>query len=113
MEYKRRWQDGVGLLFGGWLFSAPLFGFGPIVGLSAWNGYLFGAVILMLSGLSLVRPWLREERIGMIIGLWLIAAPFVLGFSSHNTATLSHLAIGLLIVADVLMAPGPGGRARI
>ena len=113
MENKRRWQDGVGLLFGGWLFSAPLLGFDPVIGLPAWDDYLFGVMILVLSGLALARPWLREERIGMIIGLWLIAAPFVLGFSSHNTATLSHLAIGLLIVADVLMAPGPGGRARI
>jgi hypothetical protein len=48
----------------------------------------------------------------MFIGLWLIAAPFVLGFSAHHAATWSHLAIGLLIVADVLMAPRSTGYAR-
>jgi hypothetical protein len=97
MGNKRRWQDG----------------FGPVVGLSAWDSYLFGVMVLVLSGLALTRPWLHEERIGMIIGLWLIADPFVLGFSSHHAATLSHIAIGLLFVADVLMVPETGGRARI
>ncbi len=87
MQYKRRWQDGVGLLF--------------------------GLMILMLSGLAFARPWLREERVGMPIDLWLIAAPVVPGFSSRHSATLSDIAIELLIVADVLMTPEPGGRARI
>lgn len=112
MEHEPRWQDGVGLLSGAWLFSSPFFGFGPVIGLSAWDSYLFGIMILMLSGLALARPWLRQEKCCMLTGIWLIAAPFVLGFSEHHAATWSHIAIGLLFVADVLMAPGPGGRAR-
>lgn len=112
MEIKRRWQDGVGLLLGAWLFCAPFFGLGPVTGLSAWDGYVFGTMILVLSGLALARPWLREEKCCMLTGLWLIAAPFVLAFPPHDGATLSHIVIGLLIVADVLTVPGTAGHAR-
>lgn len=112
MISKQRWQDVVGLMLGIWLFCVPFLGLGPVTGLSAWDSYLFGALILVLSGLALARPWLREEKCCMLTGIWLIAAPFVLGFSSHNGVTLSHIAIGLLLMADALMAPGPAGHAR-
>lgn len=113
MEGKRRWQDGIGLLLGIWLCVMAHFGSGPVRGVSTWDGYLFGAVILGRSALALARSRRGDGRIGMFIGLWLIAAPFVLGFASDHTASLSHIGIGLLVVVDAMMAAsGPAPHAH-
>ena len=102
METKPRWQDAVGLLLGLWLFSSPLRGNRPELNLFAWDDYAFGILIAVLSVVALSRPWAREAKINILIGLWLIAAPFVLGFVSHHEAMLSDIGTGVAIVADVL-----------
>jgi hypothetical protein len=92
----------AGLLIGLWLFSSPfrrsLSGFG----LFAWDDYAFGVLIVALSALALSRPWAREVKINLLVGLWLIVAPFVLGFASHRQASLSDIGAGVAIVADLL-----------
>ncbi len=102
MEMKPRWQDAVGLLIGLWLFSSPFRSHASDIGLFAWDDYAFGLLIAVLSGVALSRPWAREAKINMLVGLWLIVAPFVLGFVSHHEAMLSDIGAGTAIVADVL-----------
>ena len=52
-----------------------------------------GAALLAVSLLAVVafREW--EEWINLAIGLWLLAAPFALGFPHHAPAM--HVAIGI------------------
>lgn len=101
-ERKARWQDAVGVLLGLWVFSSPLRGHMPELGLFAWNDYAFGILIVALSALALSRPWARETKINLLVGLWLIAAPFVLGFVSQRQAALTDVGAGVAIVLDVL-----------
>ena len=102
MEMKRRWQDAAGLLLGAGLFAVPLMGLGPEAGLYAWNDYLFGVLIFVLSAMALSRPWLREEKVNILIGLWLIAAPFVLTFDANPAAMWTSIGAGLAIAIDAL-----------
>ena len=111
MEVSRntRWQDWVNLFLGLWLFFAPFFGVGIMVSEAAYSGYVFGIIIAVLSVIALFRPrgvW--EEWINLVIGLWLIVAPFALvGFM--GPLMWNSVIVGLLVsgVAVLAMATRP------
>jgi SPW repeat len=105
METRTRWQDWVNLFLGLWLFFTPFFGFGLMTGAPAYNGYIFGAMIASLSILALARPQAWEEWINLVIGLWLIVAPFVLfGYLAGSVMMWNSIVIGLLVGGDALWA---------
>lgn len=45
-----------------------------------------------------------EEWAGIGLGLWLLASPWVLGFSHHTAATLNALLIGTILVLGDFLA---------
>lgn len=114
-KIRGRWQDWVNLFLGIWLFLAPAFSLAPSAGgVIAWNGYIFGAAVALFAGWALARPQRWEEWINLIIGLWLIAAPFTLGFSGDSGATWNHVVVGVVVGGDALwamMASQPVQRA--
>jgi hypothetical protein len=59
-------------------------------------------VVFVISWVALARPRRWEEWLNAVIGLWLIVAPFVLGFSSVLGATWNHVIVGVLIGADAI-----------
>lgn len=98
---RGRWQDWANTLFGVWLLLSPqLFGFHP--GEAATNSYTVGAAVLLLSALAVIRgrPW--EEWLNLGLGIWLLIAPFVLGYAGLPVPMWNHLLIGLLIGGDAL-----------
>jgi general stress protein CsbA len=99
-----RWQDWVTLILGLWLFVMPFVGLLPIESMAAANGYIFGAVIAAVSAVALFWEQRWEEWVDVVLGLWLIAAPFVLGFTHDSMAMWSSMIIGLFIAADALWA---------
>lgn len=105
METKQRWQDWVNLIFGFWLFITPfLVGMAGLSNMLAWNGYIFGVIIAVLSIWALVQPRAWEEWINLLIGIWLIVSPFVLGFSMHTAAMWNFIVVGIIVGADALWA---------
>ncbi len=46
----------------------------------------------------------REEWAGVVLGVWLLASPWVLGFSHHLAATLNALLIGTILVLGEFLA---------
>ena len=104
MERKQRWQDWINVLLGVWLFVAPFFGLVALTGMPAWNGYIFGVIIAVLSIWALVQPRAWEEWINLLIGIWLIISPFVLGFSMHTAAMWNFIIVGIIVGADALWA---------
>ena len=104
MGTKIRWQEWINMALGLWLFVSPFFGFGSVNGAAAVNGYVFGAIVIMLSGAALFLSQVWEEWINMAIGVWLFVAPFVLSFSDMHEVMLNHMDVGIALFGVALWA---------
>lgn len=89
------WQDAVNFLLGVALFISPFtLGFGAEQAPTA-NALIVGAIIAILALATILAFQEWEEWVNAALGLWLILAPWVLGFSGHATAKLTHVLIGV------------------
>ena len=92
------WEDVVNAFLGAVLFLMPwLFELGSTA--AAWNVGIVGAVIVALSIAAIVRFTQWEEWINLILGLWVMVSPWVLGFAAMAAAMWGHVVIGAAIVA--------------
>ena len=94
-----RFQDWINLVLAAFLFVSPwLFGFAEQP-LASWNAWICGAVIAVvaLAAIAWFAEW--EEWINIAIGIWLVVAPWVLGFSMVAAAMWSHVIFGAVIIA--------------
>jgi hypothetical protein len=98
------WQDAVNFLLGVALFLSPL-----MLGFSterapALNAHMIGALIAIMALATILAFHAWEEWINAILGLWLILAPWVLGFNAHDTAKLTHVLIGITTLVLAIWA---------
>lgn len=118
MNARQRWQDWVNLVLGVWLFIAPMLGVGAATGVAAGNAYILGALVVIFSVWALARPEKWEEWVNLVLGVWIIIAPFILGFYSESVgAAWNHVIVGIIIAADAVWAAsqkqsptGPAGQ---
>lgn len=106
MKSKQRWQDWVILALGVWLFFAPLALSYGAAGGAAWNSYVVGAVVAVFAFAALLWPDSpSEEWVNLVLGAWLVIAPFVLGFyASAVLAAWNQVVVGLLIAGEAIWA---------
>ena len=89
---KRRWQDWANLVLGLWLFISPrVLGYSAETA-AAWNAYVIGAGIVVFAFIAARMPKAWEEIINMVLGVWLVLSPFVLGYSAVTEIALHLLA---------------------
>lgn len=101
-----RWQDWAQLILGVWLFFSPwILGYTEF-GNAAGNAYIIGIAItvLGLAELYRARPW--EEWTNLILGVWLVISPWVLGFTDINRATQNAVVVGIIMIILPLWAVG-------
>lgn len=110
MNPKVRWQDWFNVIIGGWLIVAPLIGIGQPDGTEAVNAWISGGLVILFSVWALARPEKWEEWVNLALGLWIMAAPFVLGFSDSTLAAWNHVVVGVIIVGDAIWAAGQRAR---
>lgn len=88
--------DIANLILGAILLISPwLFNFTG--GAETQNAVVSGIVVALLSIAALAAFAVWEEWLNLIVGLWIIVAPWVLGFQS--TARTVHVVIGILVAA--------------
>jgi hypothetical protein len=107
MKRNERWQDWAVLILGAWLFFSPLFLGYASAASPAWNAYVVGAAVAILAASALWAPsfGLDEEWGSLALGLWLVAAPLVLGFySAEPPAAWNQIVVGILIAGDAAWA---------
>ena len=65
----------------------------------AWNAWIVGVILaaLTIAALSVFAEW--EEWVNLVLGLWLIASPWLLGFAANMDAMWTHVIMGVLIAA--------------
>ncbi len=59
-----------------------------------WNAVACGALIATAAGVALSKPSAGAEWTNVGLGLWLMIAPWVLGFSVNPGAALTSLLVG-------------------
>ncbi len=107
----RRWRDWLMLGLAAWLYLSPwLLGFAgavPAAGAAAasagftpaaWNAWVVGILVAALAiwAIALFAEW--HDWLTGILGVWLVVAPWVLGFSAMAAAVWDHVIVGALIV---------------
>jgi|SRR5882757_7257288 len=101
----RPWEDWFGMLLGLLIMVSPWF---PIqasqdvvdTGRSylILNTFVVGILIFGLAQLEYVALQRWEEAGAVAIGLWLIASPFMFGYSADHVLTIWHAILGGLAV---------------
>src|SRR5262245_63828111 len=94
--------DVVNLILGAWLFVTPWF-YGFASGAAGWNAWIMGALIALvaIAALAAFAEW--EEWINLLLGLWVLAAPWALAFTENagdrksTRLNSSHLGISYAV----------------
>ncbi len=87
--------DVANLILGAILFFAPwIFAFDA--GVQSQNAFVCGVIIAVLSLAALTAFAVWEEWLNLIVGVWVIVSPWVLGFP-RTTAMTVDVVIGILV----------------
>lgn len=102
LKLHRSWEDwfsmllGVLIILSPWLTGEANYGLGPQQGLeiAILNAVCVGMLVVGLGQLEYLalRRW--EEAGEMLLALWLIASPHILGYSGDGALRLWHTALG-------------------
>jgi hypothetical protein len=93
----RHWQDWVNLVLGLWLILSPwLLGYSSAPA-AMWNAVIIGVVVGLMSFLHLRGGPLWEEWANVVLGIWLILSPWILGFSGMTSAMWNAVIVGILV----------------
>jgi hypothetical protein len=102
-----QWEDWAGIAVGLWMLASPwVLGYTDH-NAATMNALLLGTVLIVVELLNLDQHQSAEEWIDIAAGLWLLASPFVVGFTSTSTATLNALAVGALTILLAVLALSP------
>lgn len=107
----KRSQDWVILILSIWLFISPwVLGFGTGTGAvgpvggnlaaisrAAWDAWVLGVIVFLVSLSALGSLDVRQEWISLVLGAWIFAAPWALGFTPFRAASWDHWIVGALI----------------
>lgn len=93
----KRWRDIVNLVLGAWLFISPLVLAAPPIHTVAWNAYLMGAIIVIaaICALAAFQPW--EEWLNLVVGVWLLVSPWVMGVPVAGALVWSNVVVGVVV----------------
>src|SRR5437763_7894201 len=90
-----KWCDVANLILGAFLFFSPwIFGFDA--GKVSQNAYIAGIVIAVLAIAALAAFAVWEEGLTLIVGLWVLCSPCVLGFCGTRPMAV-HVVVGIVV----------------
>jgi len=94
---RMRWQDWVTLLAGIWLLVSPFAVRYSGDGTAMGNAVILGIAIIILSIVALSVRVVWEEWILVVLGIWLIVAPWLLRFTPDVTAKSNSVVVGIIV----------------
>ena len=102
LNTHRTWEDWCGMLVGALIVASPWF---PVSNQAVaadqiviLNAVAVGLVVFGLAQLEYVALQRWEEVVTIVAGLWLIVAPYVLGYSGEGFLRLYHTSLGVVVV---------------
>jgi hypothetical protein len=88
--------DWINLILGFALLISPwVMGFAT--GTPMLNAVIGGVIILAVAIMALVSFARWEEWVNLILGLWVLISPWILGFSGIVAAMQTHVVIGIAV----------------
>jgi SPW repeat len=111
MEWRNeRTCDVLNLILGAFLLISPwIVGFDS--GVQTQNAVICGLIIAVLSIAALSAFFEWEEWLNLIVGLWVLVSPWVLGFTGTAAAQV-HFIVGILVAViaavELWMTHHPG-----
>src|SRR5947208_5027427 len=93
----RRWQDWASFALGLWLALSPWLADYAAHDVATANAAFSGLALALASHFGFSCDHLSTEWLTLSGGLWLVLAPFVLGFDGHSVATVNSVAVGLFV----------------
>jgi hypothetical protein len=99
MVRERRWQDYLNLILGIWLFLSPwLLSYSGTNTTASWNAWIFGVALVVFSAIAVSMPQTWEEIINLLIGIWMVISPWVLGFTGARSPESNAVIVGILAI---------------
>jgi hypothetical protein len=106
MKQMKHWQDPVNGLLGVWLILSPwAVGFQDNT-LALANFAAVGVLLLAAALGAIFVPQAWEEWVEVALGLWLIASPWLLGFTGMQAAVQNAIFSGLAVAVLALWVLG-------
>jgi len=104
-DTHRTWEDWLGMLFGMLIVLSPWFPTQTsheVVDADRsyviLNTFTVGIIVFGLAQLEYVSLQRWEEVAGILLGLWLIASPYMFGYSHDGLLRFYHSSLGSLVL---------------
>lgn len=102
----KHWQDPVNVVLGLWFVASPW-----IVGYAdrtpaVWSAVIAGLVLAAAAAGAALLPQAWEEWTEAVVGVWMIASPWLLSFADHRGAMSAAVVTGLIAVVLALWRLG-------
>ena len=101
----RTWEDWLGMLFGVLIALSPWFPsqtshevIGADQSYVILNAALVGLLVFALAQLEYTALHRWEEVAGILLGLWLIASPYIFGYHGDGMLRFYHSTLGSLVL---------------
>src|ERR1700754_3112151 len=100
----RSWEDWLGMLLGLLIVVSPWFPFSnhdvmdSERSIMILNTFVVGMLVFGLAQLEYVALQRWEEVAEIALGLWLIASPFIFGYSGDDMLKIWHASLGAVVV---------------
>lgn len=78
------------LVISPWVLAFP-------AGAATYNAVIAGLVVGLVAVGAIVAFNQWEEWVNLVLGIWVVIAPFVLGFAAAASATWTHVILGLAV----------------
>ena len=99
MHAAARWQDWASFALGLWLAMSPwLLDYAHVEPATA-NAAFLGLVLALGSHFEVSFDEMQAEWFNLAAGLWLVLAPFVLGFGDKPEVTANSMVVGTMVAA--------------
>lgn len=94
----RTWEDWFGMFLGLLIVASPWLADDHVGRAAVWNAILTGVLIFFIAELeyAVLQRW--EETGQLLLGLWLVVSPYVLGYSTAGSLRFWHSTLGGLVI---------------
>ena len=100
----KHWQDPVNLILGLWLLISPWALKYQAEQTPTWNAVIVGILIGAVAIYAMFQVMAWEEWVNIALGVWLIIAPWLLGFTESVNAMRNALLTGAVVAVLALWA---------